>query len=167
MAWLTQREAALTVSEICCNQHCGLRGTKSQNLPPAVASTMAQIATLFCLRASASKWSLLKAQIAWEIHQSVPIYKTSNGTICDSRILFHEPEIRACDKHTWRQIKCLFWNLTCFGKSTSYRFCSHRMAEPERSGIWFGRAWGIWFSPPSWGTVGQRASSREQGAPKW
>lgn len=28
--------------------------------------------------------------------------------ICDSRIVFHESEIRACDKHTWRQIKCLF-----------------------------------------------------------
>lgn len=108
MVWSTQRKAALPVSEICCISIVDLRGTKNQNLPPAIASVMLQIATLFCTSVSASEWSPLKAHIAWEIHPSVPIYRTSNPVIRNSRIFFHKPEIWACDKHTWRQIKCLF-----------------------------------------------------------
>lgn len=97
----------------------GLRGTKSWNLSPPVACTTFQVPALFCRRAPAFRWSLLKAQIARETHQSLPIYKMSNHTICEARILFSGSEIKAQDKHTWRPIKCLFgiWvaleNLPC------------------------------------------------------
>lgn len=112
-----------------------LRGTKSQNLPLAIASAMLQIVTLFCTRVSVSKWSPLKAQISWEIHQSVPIYRTSNPTICDSRILFHEPEIRTCAKHTWRQIKCQFGiqaaleNLPCIDAAVMEWLCCFKVLQ--------------------------------------
>lgn len=73
----------------------GLRAIKTQNLLPPLAHAMLPIPTFFWTRASAPRWFLRKAQLAWEhINQYLSIrLATTPSVISGSHCLSLESDM--------------------------------------------------------------------------
>lgn len=114
----------------------GLRGTKSQTRPPPVACATLQIPTLFCTRHLFPDDPYLKHRFPGKhTSQYLPTrLAITPSVIWGSYFLNLKSRHETCIHGDKRSV----WILSCLRKSASYRCCSYRMAEPERSEILFG-----------------------------